>query len=112
MSLNSREFYNYIKQTELLYVSKNGKNIRIWYSITEKSTENRILPFRLNGLKFGFQEKMDDGTCNTFKNYKITYNSNKAGNQLYFFDNMRKKIDIRVKELINLGELKLKNNIP
>jgi hypothetical protein len=111
MSMNSKEFYDYVKQTQTKYTSKNNKDIRIWYSIVEKYTENRIIPYRRNGLKFGFQEKMEDGTINTFKNYKITYNSNKAGNQLYFFANMKRKVDVRIRQLIDTGELKLKNNI-
>ena len=108
--MNSNEFYNCVKQTTSQYVSKNNKDVRIVYSILKKQTNNRIMWYLYNGIKIKFQEKQEDGTIATIKDYKITYNSNKAGNQLYFFDNMRRKLDIKIQQLVNTGDLKLKDN--
>ena len=108
MSMNSQEFNNYVKQTEKQYLSSNQKDIRIWYSIIEKKTENRIMPYRYGGLHFGFQERNDEHTVTPIKDYKITYNSNKAGNQLYFFSNMVSKLNNRIRQLIASGELQIK----
>ena len=108
--MDSKEFSNYVKQTEKQYLSSNQKDIRIWYRIIEKKIENRIMPYRYGGLHFGFQERNDDHTLTSIKDYKITYNSNKAGNQLYFFSNMVSKLDNRIRQLIASGELKIKRS--
>jgi len=108
--MDSKEFCNYVKQMEKQHLSSNQKDIRIWYSIIEKKTENRIMPYRYGGLHFGFQERNDEHTVTLIKNYKITYNSNKAGNQLYFFSNMVSKLDNRIRQLIASGELQIKRN--
>ena len=108
--MDSKEFSNYVKQTEKQYLSSNQKDIRIWYNIIEKKIENRIMPYRYGGLHFGFQERNDEHTVTLIKNYKITYNSNKAGNQLYFFSNMVSKLDNRIRQLIASGELQIKRS--
>ena len=108
--MDSKEFSNYVKQMEKQHLSSNQKDIRIWYSIIEKKTENRIMPYRYGGLHFGFQERNDEHTLTLIKDYKITYNSNKAGNQLYFFSNMVSKLDNRIRQLIASGELQIKRN--
>jgi len=108
--MDSKEFCNYVKQMEKQHLSSNQKDIRIWYSIIEKKTENRIMPYRYGGLHFGFQERNDEHTVTLIKNYKITYNSNKAGNQLYFFSNMVSKLDNRIRQLIASGELQIKRS--
>jgi len=108
--MDSKEFSNYVKQMEKQHLSSNQKDIRIWYSIIEKKIENRIMPYRYGGLHFGFQERNDEHTLTLIKDYKITYNSNKAGNQLYFFSNMVSKLDNRIRQLIASGELQIKRN--
>jgi hypothetical protein len=108
--MDSKEFCNYVKQMEKQHLSSNQKDIRIWYSIIEKKTENRIMPYRYGGLHFGFQERNGEHTVTLIKDYKITYNSKTAGNQLYFFSNMVSKLDKRIRQLIASGELQIKRN--
>lgn len=105
--MNSEEFRKSIKEISSKFVSKNGNQIRIWYSIVEKVTNNRIYPYHLSGLRWGVQEiTADKIDLIKIKNYKIVYNSNKAGNQLYFFSNMFRKIQLKLSQLEKNGDIK------